>query len=180
MVYMLLGTGFEETEAIAPLDLMRRADIEVKTVGLNGKTVYGSHGIGIAADILPDEMDLDRMDMIVLPGGLGGVASIRASEAAMNAIRYAYETGKFTAAICAGPTVLADLGITDGKIATCFPSCIGGMGNAKMAADAAAVRDGKVVTGTSAGCAIPFGLELIRALKGDEEAQRIAQQIVIR
>jgi len=180
MVYMLLGTGFEETEAIAPLDLMRRAGIEVKTVGINGKVVYGGHGIGIEADISPEEMDLDRMEMIVLPGGLGGVASIRASEAAMNAIRYAHEFGKYTAAICAGPTVLADLGITDEKNVTCFPSCAGGMGNAILAVNAAAVRDGNVVTGTSAGCAIPFGLELIRTLKGEEEAQRIAQQIVIR
>jgi len=180
MVYMLLGTGFEETEAITPLDLMRRAGIEVKTVGIGGKVVYGGHGIGVEADISLEEMDLDQMEMIVLPGGLGGVASIRASEAAMNAVRHAYEKGKFTAAICAGPTVLADLGITEGKQATCFPSCTGGMGNAHMVANAAAVRDGNVITGTSAGCAIPFGLELIRALKGNEEAQRIAAQIVIR
>ena len=180
MVYMLLGTGFEETEAIAPLDLMRRAGIEVKTVGINGKIVYGGHGIGVEADLYIEEMDLEKMEMIVLPGGLGGVASIRACEAAMNAIRYAYENGKYTAAICAGPTVLADLGITDGKNATCFPTCAGGMGSANLAPNAAAVRDGNVVTGTSAGCAIPFGLELIRTLKGEEEAQRIAQQIVIR
>ena len=180
MVYMLLGTGFEETEAIAPLDLMRRAGIEVKTVGINGKVVYGGHGIGVEADISLEEMNLDRMEMIVLPGGLGGVASIRASEAAMNASRYAYATGKFTAAICAGPTILAELGITDGKQATCYPSCETAMGSANTVANAAAVRDGNVITGTSAGCAVPFGLELIRALKGDEEAQRIATQIVIR
>ena len=180
MVYMLLGTGFEETEAIAPLDLMRRAGIEVKTVGINGKVVYGGHGIGVEADISLEEMNLDRMEMIVLPGGLGGVASIRASEAAMNAIRYAYEAGKFTAAICAGPTILAELGITDGRHATCYPSCETAMGSANTVANAAAVRDGNVITGASAGCAVPFGLELIRALKGDEEAQRIATQIVIR
>ena len=180
MVYMLLGTGFEETEAIAPLDLMRRAGIEVKTVGLNGKVVYGSHGIGVEADITPEEMNLAEMEMIVLPGGLGGVASIRASKEAMNAIRRAYEAVKYTAAICEGPTVLAELGITDGKRATCFPSCTGSMGSANIVPGAAALRDGNVVTGTSAGCAIPFGIELIRTLKGDEEATRIAQQIVIR
>ena len=179
MVYVLLGTGFEEVEATAPIDLMRRAGIDVLTVGVTGKTVYGSHNIGIEADILLDEMDLTNLEMIVLPGGLGGVASVRASEEALNALRFAWENEKFVAAICAGPTVLADLHITDGKNATCFPSCENQMGNANMV-NAACVRDGKLITGTSAGCAIPFGLALIEALKGAEAAKAIGQQIVIR
>ena len=180
MVYMLLGTGFEETEAVAPLDLLRRAGVEIATVGVTGKTVYGSHGIGIESDITIDQLDLTNLEMIILPGGLGGVASARASQEALEALRFAWENGKYVAAICAGPTVLADLGITDGKNATCFPGCESQMGSAIMAENAAAVRDGRLITGTSAGCAIPFGLELIAALKGQEEAQRIAKQIVIR
>jgi len=180
MVYMLLGTGFEETEAIAPLDMLRRAGVEVRTVGVTGKIVYGSHGIGIEADILMDEIDLNAMEMIVLPGGLGGVASARASKGALDALKYAWDNGRFVAAICAGPTVLADLGITDGRKATCCPGCEDGMGNALMQENMACVRDGKLITGTSAGCAIPFGLALIEALKGSEEARRIATQIVIR
>ncbi|MBQ4549659.1 MAG: DJ-1/PfpI family protein [Oscillospiraceae bacterium] len=180
MVYMLLGTGFEETEAVAPLDLLRRAGVEVATVGVTGKIVYGSHGIGIEADILIGEMDLTNLEMIILPGGLGGVASARASKEALEALRFAWNNGKYVAAICAGPTVLADLGITDGKNATCFPGCEEQMGNATMISGAAAVRDGKLITGTSAGCAIPFGLELIRALKGEEAAEKIKKQIVIR
>ena len=179
MVYMLLGTGFEETEAIAPLDLLRRAGVSVATVGLNGKTIFGGHGIGVTADMEIGEMDLTNLDMVILPGGLGGVASIRACTGAMEAIRFAWENDKFVAAICAGPTVLADLGITDGKNATCYPGCESQMGNANMVCEAA-VRDGKLITGTSAGCAIPFGLALIEALKGREEADRIASQIVIR
>ena len=177
---MLLGTGFEEMEAVAPLDLLRRAGVDVMTVGVTGKTVFGSHNIGIEADILIDEMDLTNMDMIILPGGLGGVASARASEPALNALRFAWENGKFVAAICAGPTVLADLHITDGKNVICFPGCEGSMGNAKIVPNAACVRDGNVITGTSAGCAIPFGLALIEALKGKEAADAIARQIVIR
>ena len=180
MVYMLLGTGFEETEAIAPLDLLRRGGIEVLTVGVNGKVVYGGHGIGVEADILLEEMDLTNLDMIVLPGGLGGVASVRASEQAMNALKFAWENGKYVAAICAGPTVLADLGITDGLQATCYPGCESGMGSANMTPDAACVRDGKLITGTSAGSAIPFGLALIAALRDQETADAIAKQIVIR
>ena len=180
MVYVLLGTGFEETEAIAPIDLLRRAGVQVLTVGVNGKTVVGGHGIGVVADIAVEEMDLTAMDMIVLPGGLGGVASVRACPAAMDALRFAWENDKFVAAICAGPTVLADLGITDGKEATCYPGCEGQMRSANMLPDRAFVWDGKLITGTSAGCAIPFGLALIAALKGHEAADTVANQIVIR
>lgn len=179
MVYILLGTGFEEVEAITPVDLLRRAGIEVLTAGINGKTVYGGHNIGIEADIMLEEMDLTQLDMLVLPGGLGGVASIRASEGAMNALRFAKENDKFIAAICAGPTVLADFGITDGKQATCYPGCEAQMGSAVMV-NAAAVTDGKIITGTSAGCAADFALALIAALKGPETADAIAKQIVIR
>ena len=180
MVYMLLGTGFEEMEAVAPLDLLRRAGVEVMTVGVTGKTVFGSHNIGIEADILIDEMDLTNMDMIILPGGLGGVASARASKPALDALQFAWENGKFVAAICAGPTVLADLHITDEKNVVCYPGCEGGMGSAKVVSNAPCVRDGNVITGTSAGCAIPFGLALIEALKGKDAADAIANQIVIR
>ena len=178
MVYMLLGTGFEETEAIAPLDLLRRAGVDVLTVGIQGKLIYGSHRIGVEADITLEEMDLTHLEMIVLPGGLGGVKSIKESPAALEAVRFAWENGKFVAAICAGPTVLAQLGITDGKEAVCYPGCEEEMGSANMVT-APCVRSGRVITGTSAGCAIPFGLKLVEALKGQAEAQRIAKQIVI-
>lgn len=180
MVYMLLGTGFEETEAIAPLDLLRRAGIEVLTVGVNGKIVYGGHNIGVEADILLSEMDLTNLEMIILPGGLGGVASVRASQEAMAALDFAWQNGKFVAAICAGPTVLADLGITANKNATCYPGCEGNMGGAQVHSDAPCVQDGKLITGASAGCAIPFGLQLVAALKGEETAKNIARSIVIR
>lgn len=180
MVYMLLGTGFEETEAIAPLDLCRRAGISILTVGVNGKTVCGGHGICVEADITLDQMDLTNMDMIILPGGLGGVNSVRASAMAMEALKFAWENDKFVAAICAGPTVLADLGITDGKLTTCYPGCESGMGNAKVDAAVPCVRDGKLITGASAGCAVKFGLMIVEALKDAQTAQQIAQQIVIR
>lgn len=180
MVYVLLGTGFEEVEAIAPVDLLRRAGVPTLTVGVDGKTVCGGHQISVEADITIGEMDLTELDMIVLPGGLGGVATARSSQAALDALRFAWENDKFVAAICAGPTVLADLGITDNRLTTCYPGCEAGMGSAAMVQGQPCVRDGKLITGTSAGCAIPFGLMLIEALKGAEEANRIAQQIVIR
>ena len=125
-------------------------------------------------------MDLTNLEGIVLPGGLGGVASIKASQPALDAVKFAFDNHKLVAAICAGPTVLAQLGITDGKRATCYPGCEEQMGNAVMVPNAAAVTDGNVITGTSAGCAIPFALQLITALKGKEAADSVAQQIVIR
>ena len=180
MVYVLLGTGFEETEAIAPIDLLRRAGVKVLTVGIGSKTVYGGHGIGVEADITLEEMDLTDLEMIVLPGGLGGVASIRASKAAMDAVAFAAENGRYVAAICAGPTVLADLGITDSRKITCYPGCEKDMGLAEYIPNEACMQDGNVITGTSAGCAIPFGLKLIAALKGEDAAKTVADQIVIR
>ncbi len=180
MVYILLGTGFEETEAIAPLDLLRRAGIDVLTVGVDGKTVTGGHGIAVNADITLGEMDLTQMEMIVLPGGLGGVKTVRNSPEALDALRFGWENGKYVAAICAGPTVLSDLGITTGKEVTCYPGCEADMPGAKVHADVGAIADGKLITGASAGCAVAFGLALIQALKGSEAADAVARQIVIR
>ena len=180
MVYIMLGTGFEEIEALTPVDLMRRAGIEVRTVGINGKTVYGSHRIGVEADLTLDQLNPEDMEMIVLPGGLGGVASIRASEQTLQTVRDAEKRGCFVAAICAGPTVLADLGLMEGRRATCYPGCESGMAGAEMEADAAVVRDGKIITGTSAGCAAEFALALIEALRGEAASRTIRDQIVIR
>lgn len=180
MIYVLLGTGFEETEAITPIDLLRRSGAEVLTVGISGKTVYGGHGIGVEADITIDQMDLTDLEMIVLPGGLGGVASIKGCQMALDAVSFAYENGRFVAAICAAPTILAQLHITDGRQAVCYPGCEAEMGSAVMVTDRAWVRDGNVITAASAGCAVPFSLALIAALKGEEAASNIARQIVIR
>ena len=180
MVYVLLGTGFEETEAIAPLDLLRRAGVEVNTVGLNGKIVYGSHAIGVEADMTIEELDVSDAEMLVLPGGLGGVASIRGCGKALEAVKAVWAAGKYVAAICAGPTVLAELGLLTGKKATCYPGQIPNMCDALVVENAACVTDGRGITGTSAGTAVPFALALIEALKGAEAARAIADQIVIR
>lgn len=180
MVYVLLGTGFEEVEAMTPVDLLRRAGISVLTVGIDGKTVRGGHGIAIEADILLEEMDLTDLDMIVLPGGLGGVASIRASQAALDAVRFAWENGKFVAAICAAPTILAELSITKGRQAVCYPGCEDAMTDTHILPDAPWVQDGRLITGASAGCAVPFALALIAALRDRDAAKQVAEQIVIR
>ena len=180
MVYIVLGKGFEEAEAVIPCDLLRRAGVDAKFVGIGSASVAGGHGITVQADCVAEETDLTQADMIVLPGGLGGVASVKGSPLAQDAVRFAYENNKWVAAICAAPTVLAMLGITDGKHATCYPGCEADMGSAIMEENKAYVVDGKIITGTSAGCAIPFGLALVTALKGNQTAEEVATQIVIR
>lgn len=174
MVYLLLGNGFEETEAITPWDLLLRAGVEVKSVGIGGKTIVGGHGIRVEADITLNELRQEDLEMIVLPGGLGGVESIGNSEKAMEAVKTAYENGKYVAAICAAPTLLARLGITDGKKATCYPGMENEMGSAVMTG-LAAVQDGTVICGRAAGAAMEFGFLLVAALKGEKTALQLKQ-----
>ena len=170
MVYMILGTGFEETEAVVPIDLLRRAGVQTACVGIGGLEITGSHGMTFLADLTVEQMDLTELDMIVLPGGLDGVASIRSCRPVLDAIQFAYENHKYIGAICAAPTVLAELHITDGKKAVCYPGeqLIHQMNASDFQPDAAVVR------------AVAFALELIAALKGRETAQAVADQLVIR
>lgn len=174
MVYIILGNGFEEIEAIAPCDILRRGGVNVQFAGIGGKMIAGGHGIAVQADVTVEEME--DIEMIVLPGGLGGVDSIRGSQTAMRAIENTWKDGKFVCAICAAPTILAQLGVTDGKNATCYPGMESEMGSAKMTG-LPAVRDGKVICGQAAGTALEFGFELLKALKGEEAAQKVRKSM---
>ena len=102
MVVMILGSGFEPVEAIAPCDILRRGGVEVQLAGIGGRMVEAGHGVTVQADCTIEEADFDRAEMVVLPGGLGGVRSILGCKAAMDAVGQAYDDGKFVAAICAG------------------------------------------------------------------------------
>lgn len=181
MVYIFLGEGFEEMEAIIPGDVLRRAGIPVAYVSLGQKAVTGSHGITLQADMTLEEMDLSQAEMVVLPGGRKGVESIESCPGAMEAVEKAWKAGKFVAAVCAAPTILAHLHITDGKSVTCYPEdrWTGQMTGARYE-EKAVVRDGHVITGASAGCTLPFALELVRALRGQDAAERVQQGLVLR
>ncbi len=180
MVYILLDNGFEETEAIAPCDILRRAGVPVQLVGLGGREIPGGHDITVCADITVEQMQLDEMEMIVLPGGMGGVHSILDCPAALDAVRYAWQNDRWVAAICAAPTILAKLGITDGRKATCYPGLEGRMGSADMQPGAATVSDGRLLTGAGPGTALDFGLLLVRALRGGEVAKKVYDGLVYR
>lgn len=178
MVYILLGKGFEETEAIAPGDILRRAQIPMEYVGIGGKIVEGAHGISLVADITVEEMDLEKMDMIVMPGGLGGVESIEGSQAAMAAVEYALNHDKFVAAICAAPMILGKRGWLDGRNAVCYPGSESGMGKAIVHGEKEAVVDGRIITGRAPGAAIEFGLTLAGMLPGEYSPDEIAGYMV--
>lgn len=178
MVYIILGTGFEETEAIAPGDVLRRAQIPMEYVGIGGRLVTGAHGITLEADITLEEMELSKMDMIVLPGGMGGVESIEASDRAMAAVEYALRHDRYVAAICAAPMILGKRGYLDGRNAVCYPGCEGGMGRAILHPDKEAVVDGKLITGRAPGAAIEFGLTLAGLLPGSFTPDEVAGYMV--
>lgn len=163
MIYVLLGEGYEEIEAVAPVDILRRAGLNVQYAGIGGKTITGAHGIKIESDITVDEIDLDAMEMIVVPGG-GGVAAVEADESAMRALLYAFSNDIFTGLICAAPTILGKRGLLDGRVATCYPGMENDMGEAIMRPDESAVRDGKLITGRAPAAAVDFGLALVEAL----------------
>lgn len=179
MVYIILGNGFEEAEALIPCDLLRRAGIDVKLAGIGSGCVTGGHGISVAADCSVEEIDTAQAEMVVLPGGLGGVASIRGSAAALAAVRTLYQNGKYVAAICAAPTILAELGITEGRNATCYPGMEPEMHGASMLPQNT-VTDGTVITGRAAGAAFDFALALIRTLRGQATAEKVAAGVVYR
>jgi len=178
MVYIILGKGFEETEAVAPGDVLRRAQIPMQYAGIGGRLVEGAHGITVQADITVEEMDLQNMDMIVLPGGMGGVESIEASPAAMAAVEYALKHDRYVAAICAAPTILGKRGWIDGRHAVCYPGMEGQMGKAIVHPEKEAVVDGKLITGRAPGAAIEFGLTLAGVLPGSFTPDEVASYMV--
>lgn len=176
MVYIILGNGFEESEAIVPCDLLRRAGAKVALVGIGGYEITGGHGIIVRADRTVEETELTAADMLVLPGGLGGVESIRGCRKVLDAVKTLANSDRYVAAICAAPTILGALGLLDGKEATCYPSMEDGMGDAHCTGKAA-VRDGNIITGKGAGTAFEFALLLIETLCGRDAAERVVGSI---
>ena len=180
MVYIFLADGFEEIEALTQVDYLRRAGIEVKTVGVTGKTVHGAHGISVLSDITEKDVVLDEdLSMVILPGGIPGVPNLSKSETVIDALEYAYKNDKFIAAICAAPTLVAKYGYLEGKNAVCYPSMEDELYGANRV-DAPVVRDGKIITARAAGASEEFAFELIRALTSKEAAEKVRHAICAR
>lgn len=171
MVYVLLADGFEEIEAIEPIDILRRGGVSVKTVGVNGKRVVGAHGIAVEADILINEALAENIELLMLPGGPGHT-NIEESEPAMSLIKNAYEKGMLISAICASPSILGKAGMLNNKKAVCFPGYEKFLYGAEYSEEKA-VRDGSIITGKGAGAAAEFGFLMLEALKGKKCAEEI-------
>ncbi len=178
MYYMFLASGFEETEAIAPLDLIRRAEVEIYTVGVGSKVVTGAHQIPVVCDVIDCEIGPDNdCEGIILPGGMPGTLNLEKSAAVQKFIDYCNQNGRLIAAICAAPSILGHKGILDGKKAVCFPGFEEQLLGATVCPDAV-MTDGNIITACGAGAAVKFGLEIIKYIDGEASSKHLAKTIL--
>ena len=179
-IALFLAAGFEEIEALTVVDLCRRAGIEVTVASVtDNKTVTGSHGISVLADVMFEEVDFEAQDMLVLPGGMPGTRNLEAHEGLMAQVDRFYESGKYIAAICAAPTVFGHRGILKGRKACCYPGMQNELLGADVVYDTVAVSD-HVITSRGMGTAIDFALQIIACFCGKEKAEELAKAIVYR
>lgn len=179
-VAILLADGFETIEALAPADVLRRAGEDVSLVTINALPhVTTAHGIGIDCDSTLDEYDFGACDLIVLPGGMPGTTNLRANERVCELTRQ-FMSEKRLGAICAAPSILAELGLLDGRVATCYPGCEGAFPAGVRPEELGVYTDDNLVTASGPGFAVDFGLALLELLEGAEAAQRIAAGMLVR
>ena len=179
MVYILLAPGFEEMEALVPADLLRRAEIEVALVSLEGEFVPGGHNITVKADMQLSQVRLDDMQMLMLPGGGVGVANLGQDKRVENLVKQAYAQDKNLCAICAAPSLLSKWGILEGKKAVCYPTWSDRIPGAVYQPGEKLAEDGSVVTGQAAGASFEFGLKLIEVISGADTARRVREEICL-
>lgn len=179
MIPVFLANGFEEIEALATVDILRRAGVEVVTVGVGGKTVIGAHDIAVCADITEDKLNMSAIDGVVLPGGMPGTTNLEASAIVQKAVAYAVNQNMLVAAICAAPSILGHGGYLCGKKAICYPGFEQELTNA-IITNSGVVVDGNIITASGAGVAVDFALELVRYLVSAEVADSIRRGIQCR
>ena len=176
MVYMFLADGFEEVEALAPLDILRRAGVEVTTLGVTGEYVTGAHNIVVKADKPLSAAVKENIDAVILPGGLGGTNNMDESEDVKALVQYAADNNKLVCAICAAPSILGKMGLLEGKEATCYPgfedTFKGGIYKKQSV-----VKCNNFITSDGMGSAYKFGFEITAALCGNEVAEKVKEQI---
>lgn len=175
---IFMADGCEEIEGLAVVDIVRRAKMDITMISINGKKeVTGAHNVVFLADALASEVDFEEFDAIVLPGGGPGTRNLEADATVNQVIKKFAAEGKLVCAICAAPSVLGAAGILQGKRATCYPGFEDKLTGA-LVSEEAVVTDGNIITGRGMGAAIPFGLEIVRYLQGEEAAETIRSGIV--
>jgi 4-methyl-5(b-hydroxyethyl)-thiazole monophosphate biosynthesis len=179
-VAVLLAEGFEELEAVAIIDVLRRGDIDVLITALAGpsREVTGAHQIRIHADVLLSDLRPAELAMVVLPGGMPGSAHLAACPAVLDLLRVVAATGGQLAAICAAPIVLQAAGLLQGRRVTCYPTFEAQLVGA-VCTGAAVQRDGRLITSRGPGTALRFALELLRALGGEARAEQLHQGMLV-
>lgn len=178
MVYVFLAEGFELVEALAPVDVLRRAGVDVKLVGVTGPEVAASNGVVVRADLEIAQATREGLEAIVLPGGLPGTLHLEESKEVQDMVDYCAGKGLLVGAICAAPSILAHKGLLQGREATSFPNFQPDLekGGAKLSKDFVC-QDGLFVTGRGMGASTPFGLKLVEALVSKEKAEEIRTNI---
>ncbi|MCL2697373.1 MAG: DJ-1/PfpI family protein [Oscillospiraceae bacterium] len=175
MIYVFLADGFEEIEAIAPVDLLRRAGKQILIAGVGGKEIVSSRNVKIIADIEASEIELNsKLEMIIIPGGIPGRDNLEASEKVIEAIKYCADNDVFIASICAAPSIIGKMGLLQGKRATCYPGFEKFLEGAEICVDSV-VTDGKFITAKGAGNSIEFALKLVEVLCGSEIAGNMSK-----
>ena len=177
---VLLAEGFEEIEAVIPIDVLRRLEFEVVTVSLGGK-VSGSHGIIFDPDCLIDALDAAALDAVILPGGLPGAENLKNSPQVINLVREMYNAGKIVAAICAAPIALAQAGIMKGKTCTGYPMALvkDALADANYTAEKVE-HDGNVITGKGPGAAFDFAVEIAIAMGKESQARQLMKSMFVK
>ncbi len=177
MIYVFLAEGFEEVEALATVDVLRRAGLDVKTVGVTGATVSGSHGIPVVCDCeISAVAPCDAVQAIVLPGGMPGTLNLEKSPQVNGFIDYAAANGKLICAICAAPSILGKKGLLRGRSAICFPGfedCLEGA----VISQSSVVCDGNYITAKACGAALQFGNTIAARFIGEEKAEKLWESL---
>lgn len=177
-VCVFFGTGYEEIEALTVVDILRRQGIDTEMVSVMGeKTVMGSHQIPVVMDSLIENVDFDKVDMLVLPGGLEGTKNLEACALLMEQVDAFAAAGKAVCAICAAPSILGHRGILKGKKAIAYPGFEEQLEGAIVTYEPA-VQDGNIITGRGMGCSISFALKIVEYLVDDKASKAMAEKIV--
>lgn len=176
-VLVLLAQGCEEIEAVTIIDILRRAEVEVVSAGLDEQPVRASHGVTLLPDTTLDLARKQSFDMIVLPGGLPGTYNLRDDKRVIELLQQMARQGKYVAAICAAPSVLAAAGLLDGRRATCYPTCLDSFPKVDLQTTAV-VEDGKLITSRGPGTAMDFALALVERLTGKAKRQEVEAALV--
>ena len=176
MVYVFLADGFEEVEALSPVDILRRGGVEVTTVGVDKKAVTGRTNITVSADIDCDSFELKDVEGVILPGGMPGTLNLEKSSVVNSALEYTYDNNLLIGAICAAPSILGHKGYLKGKSATCYPGFEDTFDGGKYTGESVSVCQ-NIITGKGAGVAIDFGLALLKYLKGEKTMKKVYDSI---